>query len=228
MKLRDRILADRQVLRTLRGREKLYFIWDYYKIPIIALVCAGVILALSLATAAGVKDTAMYAVFINSDAAVTEPDAEALNDLLRRGGVDMEGKAIDITANLTLGQTLDEVYDGQTTQVLAAMFGISGLDVFAADRPVFDRYASQDAFMDLSLLIEPELLEAFPGELYRCENSEGRQILGGLVLKPGSPLHRAGYYHDDVVIGIANSAQFSEEARIFLREIIIRWAEESQ
>lgn len=225
MKLNERLRADREVYASLEGKEKLYFIWDYYKIPIIALVCALVLLALSLATGVGAKKTAMYAVFVNSAATVTEPDPEALNDLLREGGVDMEGRAIDITANLTLGQALDESYDGQTTQVLAAMFGISGLDVFAADKPIFDRYASQDAFMDLSLLIEPELLEAFAGELYYYENSEGRTILGGLVLKPGSPLHEAGYYLSDTVIGIANTAQYSEEARIFLRQLVLACAE---
>jgi len=224
MKLNERLRADREVYASLEGKEKLYFVWDYYKIPIIALVCALVLLAVSLATGAGAKKTAMYAVFVNSAAAVTEPDPEALNSLLREGGVDMEGKAIDITANLTLGQALDESYDGQTTQVLAAMFGISGLDVFAADQAVFDRYASQDAFMDLSLLIEPELLEGFTGELYYYENSEGRTILGGLVLKPGSPLHEAGYYLDDTVIGIANTAQYAEEARIFLRQLVLACA----
>ena len=225
MKLNERLRTDREVYATLEGKEKLYFIWDYYKIPIIALVCALALLAVSLATGAGAKKTAMYAVFVNSAATVTEPDPEVLNSLLREGGVDMEGRAIDITANLTLGQALDESYDGQTTQVLAAMFGISGLDVFAADKPVFDRYASQDAFMDLSLLIEPELLEAFTGELYYYENSEGRTILGGLVLKPGSPLHQAGYYLGDTVIGIANTAQYSEEARIFLRQLVLACAQ---
>ena len=217
MKLNERLRADREVYASLEGKEKLYFVWDYYKIPIIALVCALVLLAVSLATGAGAKKTAMYAVFVNSAAAVTEPDPEALNSLLREGGVDMEGKAIDITANLTLGQALDESYDGQTTQVLAAMFGISGLDVFAADQAVFDRYASQDAFMDLSLLLEPELLEGFTGELCYYENSEGRTILGGLVLKPGSPLHEAGYYLDD-------TAQYAEEARIFLRQLVLACA----
>lgn len=224
MKLTDRIRADREVFSTLEGKDRLFFIWDYYKIPIIALVCCLVITVISLITFAGVKDVAMYAVFVNSDAILTEPDAEALNQLLREGGVDMDGKSIDITANLTLGQALDESHDGQTTQVLAAMFGISGLDVFAADQAVFDRYASQDAFMDLSLLIEPELLEAFTGELYRYENSEGQTVLGGLILKPGSPLHEAGYYHGDVIIGIAHTAQFSEEARIFLRQIVLACA----
>jgi len=224
MKLTDKIRKDRQAFSALEGLQKWYFIWDYYKIPIIAVGAALVILLLSLLTGADSRKTALYAVFLNCDNVYQEADAEGLDTLLAEGGVDMKGKTIDITANLTLGQALDESYDGQTTQVLAAMFGISGLDVFAADQAVFDRYASQDAFMDLSLLLEPELLEGFTGELYYYENSEGRTILGGLVLKPGSPLHEAGYYLDDTVIGIANTAQYAEEARIFLRQLVLACA----
>lgn len=220
MKLKERIQSDRAVFRNLDRQEKLLFVWDYYKIPILAAVSALVLLVMTVLTWAGKKDVAMYAVFVNSDVSVVEPKPELLDELLVLSGVDMDGKAIDITADLTLGKDYSNETDGTTLQILASLFGISGLDVFAAEQETFDRYAVQDAFVDLSLFLEPELYEKEGCIPYWYMDSEGREILGGIVLRPGSLLHRAGYYHEDVAVGVASNAQNLEEAVAFVKELL--------
>ena len=102
-------------------------------------------------------------------------------------------------------------------QVLTALFGISDLDLFAADRAVFERYAQQDAFADLSVLIDRELLAG--ADLYTY-SVEGKTVTGGIVLHPGSVLHRAGYYHGDVIVGAAINAEHLEEAVAMLRAML--------
>lgn len=220
MNLKKSLQADLEKLRSMERKDQLLFIWDYYKLPIVAVVAALVLLVMVLTSWAGKKDIAMYAAFINTDVSVVEPQAQLLDELLAAAGVDMDGKTIDITADLTLGKDYSEVTDGQTLQVLAAMFGISGLDVFAADQASFDRYAVQDAFVDLSLFLEWELYEQEGCEPYWYANGDGREILGGIILKPGSVLHEAGYYHSDVVIGVAANAQNLEEAVAFVKQLL--------
>ncbi len=225
MKFRDRLKADREVYASLSKENKILFIWDYYKIPIIGVSAALVLGLLAVLTWAGKRDVAMYAVFVNSDVSVVQTNPEQLDALLTRGGVDMEGKTIDITADLTLGRDDFQETDGQTIQVLAALFGISGLDVFAADQDAFDRYAVQDAFVDLSLFLEPELYQAAGCRPYWYENSEGRSVLGGIVLEAGSALHKAGYYHTDVVVGVAANAENLEAAVTFVQQLLIPTAD---
>lgn len=222
MKLIDRLKADKEIYKTLDKESKRFFIWDYYKLPIIAVGAVLLILLLALGTWAEKKDIALYAVFVNSDVSIVETKPELLNELLEQGGMDMEGKTIDITADLTLGQAYNEEADGQTIQILAALFGISGLDVFAADQTVFDRYAVQDAFVDLSLFLEPELWEKSGCGHYWYTNSDGQTILGGIILKAGSLLHEAGYYHSDVIIGVAGNAENLEAAVIFVEQLLNR------
>lgn len=225
MKLKDRIRADREVYASLNKESRRLFLWDYYKIPILAAAAAVLLLTVAIVNWAGRRDIAMYAVFVNSDTGLVETEPEKLDALLAQGGVDMEGKTIDITADLSLGRDPNQETDGQTIQILAAMFGISGLDLFAADQEVFDRYAVQDAFVDLSLFLEPELYEASGCEPYWYENGEGRTILGGIVLKPGSALHEAGYYHADVVIGVAANAENLDEAVEMARQLVLSAAD---
>ena len=220
MQLKERMQADRKIFRTLNREERLLFIWDYYKIPILAAASVLVLTVMTLISWAGKKDIAMYAVFVNSDVSVVEAHPELLNALLAEAGVDMEGKAIDITADLTLGKDYSNETDGQTIQILASLFGISGLDVFAADPESFDRYAVQDAFVDLSLFLEPELYEKSGCVPYRYINGDGREILGGIVLTAESALHEAGYYHGDVLIGVAANAQNLDEAVAFVKQLL--------
>ena len=218
MNLKKRWKADREALKKLSGQEKWLFIWDYYRIPLIALGCVMILTAITLLTNAGREEVALYAVFVNSDRTLEEPDSTLLDALAERAGISMEGRTVDVTANLTLGQDLNEAYDAQTVQVLAALFGISDLDLFAADEAVFEGYAQQDAFADLSVLIDRELLAG--ADLYTY-TLEGKTVTGGIVLHSGSALHEAGYYHGDVIVGAAVNAEHLEEAVAVLRQLLV-------
>lgn len=220
MKLRERLNRDRAMLKTLEGNSKYLFIWDYYKIPILTSLFLLILLVAGVVSAVNRQDIAMYAVFVNAQTVESQPDKAALDALLAESGVDMEGKTIDLTADLTLGLKGNEEYDGQTLQILASLFGITGLDVFAADEAVFERYASQDAFVDLSLFLEPELLEDANCRPYRYVNGEGREITGGIVLEADSVLHEAGYYYGEVVIGVAANAENLDMALCFVRQLL--------
>lgn len=218
MKLKKRIRLDRQAMAGLDGRGRLLFLWDYYKIPILALLCTLVLTVVTVVTTVGSGKVALYAVFVNT--ASPEGNREALERILEDGGITLSGRRVDVTADLHLGRAYDELSDAQTVQILAALFGISGLDFFAADQAVFDRYAQQDAFLDLSFFLDGETLERHREELYYYENSEGQTVLGGIRLHPGSALHEAGYFLTDVVVGVAANAQNMEEAVCFLKQLL--------
>ena len=221
MKLRERLAADRETLKRLEGKAKQRFIWDYYRIPIVVLAAIIALGAIAITSAVGHGKTALYAVFVNADQLDSGHDPAALEALLEQGGYALGKKHVDLTADLTLGSEQDVGRDGQTVQVLAALFGISDLDFFAADPATFDRYASQDAFADLSKLIEPELLNALPAaDLIRYENGDGVTVTGGVVLHPGSPLHTAGYFHGDVAVGAAVNAENLDAAIALIRALL--------
>lgn len=218
MTVKERLQKDRASLEALDRQGKLLFLWDYYKIPILAAACVLALALITAATSANRGPKAMYAVLVNT--ADAQGGREALDALLEQGGVDMTGRRVDVTADLRLGGAFSESEDMQAVQVLAALFGISGLDFFAADEPVFERYAEQDAFLDLSLFLDRQLLDRRRDDLYYYQNGEGQTVLGGVILRAGSPLHEAGYYTDDVVAGIAANAQNLEEAVVFLRQLL--------
>ena len=218
MKLKAKIQRDKQALSQLDRNGKLLFLWDYYKIPILSVLCVLVLGLLTVLTSASSGKAAMYAVFVNTASA--EGDREALDEILEQGGIALSGRHVDVTADLHLGREHDELSDAQTVQVLAALFGIKGLDFFAADEAVFEKYAQQDAFLNLALFLDADTLSRHREDLYYYENADGQTVLGGIRLHPGSPLHEAGYFLTEVTVGIAANAQNMEEALCFLKQLL--------
>lgn len=216
MKLKQRLLSDVQTVKTLEKGRKWQFIWDYYKVPIITVACGFILVALTLLTNLGRGDIVMYAVLINAD---PEGDSNSFVQTMENSGTDMNGKTVDVAANYSLRYNSTDLSDGDTIQVLAALFGIGDLDLFVADEPVFTSYVNQEAFVDLSLFIDREYLDSH--DLYTYEGEGGREIVAGIWLREGSPLHKAGYYYGDVVIGIAAGAQNLDPAVEYMKQLVI-------
>lgn len=208
---------DKEALHELKGRRRMEFIWDYYKIPIIAAASVLVLLLLGAVFNVGRGEIAMYAVLVNAD---EETESPIFDELLARDGIQLDGRTVDVESNYKLGSAFSEAYDAETIQVLAARFAIGDLDLFGADEEVFRAYAAQDAFVDISLFIDRELLERHQADLYTYENSDGVQIVGGIWLREGSPIHRAGYYSGDVLFGIVQKAEHMDEAIAIIRQLM--------
>ena len=62
MKLKERLMRDRETLRRLEGKAKGRFLWDYYKIPIIVLAAAILLGAIAIASTTRHAKCALYAV----------------------------------------------------------------------------------------------------------------------------------------------------------------------
>jgi hypothetical protein len=221
VKLAQQLAADRETLKRLEGKAKGRFIWDYYKIPIIVLAALILLGAIAVGAAVSHGKTALYAVFVNADRLDTGHDPAALEALLEQEGFPLGRRHVDLTADLTLGNEQDVGRDGQTIQVLAALFGISGLDFFAADPATFERYAVQEAFADLSRILAPEYWQDLPeADRIYCETSDGRRPLQGIILHAGSPLHEAGYFHGDVAVGAAINGENPDAALALIRALL--------
>ena len=220
MKLNELLKQDRERFSKLPDRQsKLNFIWDYYKIPIIVALCALCLIAITLLFRTD-HDVSMHVILLNNDSLIVECDETVFDRLLEEGGHDPQGKTADVNVNYSIGREGSETEDSETIQVLSAMFALDDIDLFVSDQYYFDYFAEVDAFHDLSVLLPEEVIQAHEDELYRYDNSFGQSIIGGIFLHDGSALHEAGYYHDDVVLGIATNCGNLEAAQAFILRIL--------
>lgn len=221
MKLNERIQRDREQFKQLPDRSsKINFLWDYYRIPILALLTVIVIALIVLIGNLGRKDTAMHVVLLNSDSSLVECDSNVFDRVLEESSINLKKRKADINDKLSVGQGNDETADIETLQVLSAMFMINDLDLYVADQYYFDYFAANGIYCDLSGFIDEDILKKHSEDLYYIEDGNGSTILGGIVLHEGSLIHQAGYYHDDVIMGVPANAGNADVAIEFIRLLL--------
>ncbi len=221
MKLGDQIRKDRRQLSEMTDTSaKLRFIWDYYKAPIIAVTLALTIRLLSLLNNIGRTNVNLYVVLLNNDTIFRECDETVFNDTMSRAGIDMKKKTVNVNTELSIGLSGDDGADMETMQVLTALFSISDLDVYVAPREYFDYFAANNGFADLNVLIDKDVLAKYSDDFYYYNDNAENQPVQGIILHSDSLLHRAGYYHDDVIIGVVGNAVHFDEAVTFVQQLL--------
>ncbi|MGI6510090.1 MAG: hypothetical protein ACOX1L_05905 [Erysipelotrichaceae bacterium] len=221
MNIKKQFKSDIEKISLMNSnKEKIQFIWDYYKIPIIVVLVTVSISLISFVSNLGKENVAMYVVMVNSNDQFFECDDTVFARKLIEAGIDMEGKVVDITADLILGQGNNQQAESETMQYLNALFTISDLDIFMAEEIYFELFVQQGAYADLNNYIEKDLLDKYCNDLYYYQNSSGQLIPVGIVLHADSIIHKAGYYHNDVVLGICSRAMNMDAAIKFVIQML--------
>lgn len=217
----ERLNKDRQQLfRLPDNKSRVTFIWDYYKIPIIVFLSVLFLSVILLISNIGRKDASMYVVLLNNDSSLRECDSTIFDETLKKTDLDLKGKSVDVNDKLSVGQEGNEAEDIETMQILTALFTISDLDLYVADKQYFDYFLEDGGYADLSLLIDQNLLERYKDDLYYWENQYGQKTLCGIILHNDSMLHKAGYYHNDVIMGVVANANNLQAAVEFIRQML--------
>ncbi|MBQ1566710.1 MAG: hypothetical protein IIZ80_02325 [Erysipelotrichaceae bacterium] len=217
----ERLNKDRQQLSRLPdNKSRITFIWDYYKIPIIVFLSVLLLSVILLISNIGRKDASMYVVLLNNDSSLRECDSTIFDEALKKTDLDLKGKSVDVNDKLSVGQEGNEAEDIETMQILTALFTISDLDLYVADKQYFDYFLEDGGYADLSLLIDQNLLERYKDDLYYWENQYGQKTLCGIILHNDSMLHKAGYYHNDVIMGVVANANNLQAAVEFIRQML--------
>lgn len=217
----ERLNKDRQQLSRLPdNKSRITFIWDYYKIPIIVFLSVLLLSVIFLISNIGRKDASMYVVLLNNDSSLRECDSTIFDETLKKTDLDLKGKSVDVNDKLSVGQEGNEAEDIETMQILTALFTISDLDLYVADKQYFDYFLEDGGYADLSLLIDQNLLERYKDDLYYWENQYGQKTLCGIILHKDSMLHKAGYYHNDVIMGVVANANNLQAAVEFIRQML--------
>ena len=206
-KLRHFLQSEKEKLRGLNRRQRLQYFWDYYKLPIGAVLLAAAMLIYTLCYNAGPGKIDLNAVLVNA----REGDSTLFSQALQAGGWKSPQVSVDTTLTYTNAAELAEE-DVATIQVLFAQFTMGEMDLFAANPEVFQRYTDQDGFENLGLLLPQQLQQTHPERLIRYTTEDGQEKIGGILLESGSPLHTGGYYSGPVAVGIVSRCKHLDEA----------------
>jgi hypothetical protein len=165
MKWIDRIKADYAKVKDQPRKEKLEFFWEYYKIPIVCVLLAVVLVVQGIFSLANQRDTVYSAVMLNCRLGADEKDF--LSDFYKYAGIDEETKQAAIYTDMTIveGRYRD---NANTLQRIMAGISIRDTDFIAAPADAFHHcaYNTGNMLIDLRKFLSEEELTRYADRLY--------------------------------------------------------------
>lgn len=167
--VQDEIRQQRQKLKGRPFKEKLQYFWYYYKIHtivVIAVIFFGITLIRDITSA---KDYIFYGVMLN---AVQLSEEGMENAFSEYAGLDTDTYECFIDTSSTLSYRTATQYDMATSQKLIALVQTKDLDAAVFDSEVYNNYANNGLFMDLSTVFTAQELQKYEDYLYYIDKAE--------------------------------------------------------
>ena len=192
---------------------KLYYLWLYYKWPLLAGLVALFVAVYSLAAVFTKKETVLSVMLIDCHTDVTPERMEA--DFLLDGGFDPGRQQAEFVTNLLFSDAESGSYTMTSLSRFLADIGSEKLDVCAMLEEDFLKYDNSETWMDLSSVMEAEFLDKLEAFLVK---KDGR-VIG--IYTDGLPvLQRYGCYGNPDsrgVLGVIYNTPHREAAEKYLR-----------
>lgn len=164
MAVMDEFREEREAMKNGTPKEKLNYFWCYYKWHVIITVAVIAFVASFAYEALTRKETAMYALFLNSFS-VSEDDT-FVNNYMAAAGIDTNEyeTLIDSSLYISLDSTDENTYNA--IQKVAVYVAAGEIDIIASGQEIFEYYAYLDYVMDLRDVLTEEQLKTYEPYLY--------------------------------------------------------------
>ena len=221
---KERLHEEAAKLKEMSFKDKFWYIWEYYKFPII-----GVIIAVFLVGSIGSAmynnrfDTALSCAVLNSR---YDSDALTVDQYFNEGfrafiGLDENTKIdVDYSMSPTFDESAMNEYSYAELAKLTAMISSKGLDVMIGRPDVIDHYGEMDGFLNLEEALPPDLYEQVKDYLYPVTNAEtGQESFCGLRLEDTSFGEKTGLILDNPVLTVMSNSPHTDTAIQLIRYI---------
>ena len=205
-------------LRAMSGRQRLSYLWYYYRLPFLIALGALVLLGLFVRDWQRGGDSFLTVTLVNADAARAEESGLFTAFPSAFGYAPEDAVTVDATLRVDLAR--QDAASAHSYQILAAEFLTGEIDLFVSDPELFAALAQNGAFAPLTEYLEPDQLEAWQGALLYPPDAApaalpdaGQPEPCGVLLRCCA-LHRAGVYPESqaVAVGIGGRSGNPEAA----------------
>lgn len=195
-------MEQKTPFKELSFGQKLQYIWDYYKIPIIAVIIVIAVAASFIHDITSQKNTILSVVCVNASGGADTDSDSLFGDFLESNGYDLSKDEISVNTNINISLDSNGL-DYQNMAVLAAHFSAHDYNICFMDDKTFDHYAESESFCDLRDYLDDATIEKYNASLAYMTSESGEKIPVGIRLSAdtNSWLADSGLY-DSCTFGI--------------------------
>lgn len=170
MALRENLEKEKKKLQRLSFREKLQYIFDYYKFWFLGAAALIWLVWAVGSTMLHNKPTGFYAMLLNAGGSDLsgEADQNASTAFAAAAGLDDEKEKIIVDTSATFHPNDQSQFSMAQNAKIGALYQSHDLDVMVADPSVFTYYALNGFFVDLREVLDDATLSDYEaaGKLY--------------------------------------------------------------
>ncbi|MDO4622247.1 MAG: hypothetical protein Q4B22_04765 [Eubacteriales bacterium] len=204
------------------SKQKLQYIWDYYKLPLFAAVILLYVLGSLFYGRLTRKEIVLYTALINvepSSALVQQLTDHYLADEISGDSAATSRASrqeVYLYQNLFLSaaDNADPQYTAASRMKILAAIDAEELDVIVTSREVMDAFAEKEYLYDLTELVDADV-RSNQSTLYRYDSASSDRILG-LHISEDSILEPSRY-DQDLYVGILVNTPRIEQASAYLK-----------
>lgn len=200
-------LSEKDKLKSMSWRDRLWYIWEYYKFHIIgAAVAAVLIVSLGGAFYNSTFDTVLHCIYLNSRAATEVNPAPLEQDFAEYLNL---GKKELITAEISY-ISFDENatdYSYAAMAKVTALVAAHDLDIIIGDQAAIDHYASLNGFINLEEGLPPDVLALVKDRLYIAKDGENTEYACAVDLSGTEFAAASNLAQDPPLLGIISNTE---------------------
>lgn len=191
-------------------RQKLEYIWDYYKIPLLGVPCALLLIFYAVLILSADTEPVLSVYLINQP--VTEDARAVFAEELHTSLFPSEADSILVDASLTITPSAP---DHESQLVFTTAVAGHTVDIMIADPEFFTYYAQRDAFADLTKLLPEDRLETLAPYLLWAESPDGSPCAYGIDISGFAAFSSLSL--DAPILSVAKMTEHNDAVLTFLR-----------
>lgn len=180
--LKKETAIEREKLKQMSWRDKMWYISEYYKFHIFGVIMVFIILyVIGSSIYRSTFDTALYCMYINNNTG-TEVNTEPLTkDFYEYMEFNDKQTVITESAFVSYGDNVNDLSYASMTKI-SALVASHELDIMICDTGTLEHYGKLSGFMNLEEVLPADLLELVRDRLIYIKDDTGASYAGGVDL----------------------------------------------
>lgn len=225
-KWKGSIRRERCKLKEMAWRDRLWYVWEYYKATALLLIMAAAFLfAIGSMLYRQTFREELFCLVINGSGpdagAAGSPDAPSVEGLAESFHQAMGyGRRQTVTVDASIQIDGDEPETAASYAYLAkltALLSDRDLDVVIADPGTISRYQASGAWADLAQILPQDLLEAYQGTFVFATLEDGSRYPCALSLSGVPDVKKEGLLKDSPLFAVKSGSRHIGTSVEFLR-----------
>lgn len=194
MSFKEQLQTEKAKLSNMNVKEKIEYIWEYYKYWIIGIIAAiALIYGIVDAQIENSKPTYLYLTLVNSNM-VSSGETTLMDDFATYAQIDSTKTKLNLDTSIQMDKEMSDEYSMNSSAKMFAQFAAKTIDATIMDKDMIDFFIEKDAFADLEQVLPADFYSEHEDRFITGKDSEGNQLICAMDISDSKIFQQTNAY----------------------------------